>query len=108
MSDLARPGLVLDVVNLDPAGPTLGLLGVAGAEQLLVDQHHIAVHPHLVRMHKARDLDPARDTRLAVVADIDERGAVWLAHVADISEVALGDDLPSAGNIELGEMLQDS
>src|SRR5579864_2084102 len=64
------------------------------------------MHPHLVRMHKAGDLDPADDVRLPGVADIDDRGAVGRTHMPDISVAALGDDLAATGDVELGEMLQ--
>jgi hypothetical protein len=33
------------------------------------------------------------------VRHVDDRGAIRRAHMADIGEIALGDDLPAAGNI---------
>jgi hypothetical protein len=106
MPDLPRLRLVGGVVDLDASLEISGALAGGGAEQLVVDQHDVAVHPHLVRVGVRRQRDLRYDLRPARVGHVDDRGAVRRPHVADIDMVALGDDLAATGYVELGEMVQ--
>jgi hypothetical protein len=103
--DLARVRAVGDVVDLDAAREIdRALAPHPGMEQLVVDQHDVAVHPHLVRMGVRRQRHLADDARPARVLNIDDRGALRRVHVADKGMAALGGDLAAARNVEPGEM----
>jgi hypothetical protein len=82
--DLARVRAVSDVVDLaDAREIDRALAPHPGMEQLVVDQHDVAVHPHLVRMGVRRQRHLADDARSARVLDIDDRGALRRVHVTD-------------------------
>jgi hypothetical protein len=105
--DLARVRAVSDVVDLAAAREIdRALAPHPGMEQLVVDQHDVAVHPHLVRMGVLGERHLRDDFRPARVRHIDDRGAVRRPHVADIGVIALGDDLTAAGNVELRKVME--
>src|SRR3954454_15296431 len=106
MPDLARPRFVAGVVDLDAALEIVGALAGGAAEQLVINQHDVAMRPHLVRMRVPRQRDLREDARLSRIRDIYDRGALGRAHMPDTGKIPLGDDLPAAGNIEPGEVAQ--
>ena len=102
--DLARLGRIAHVVDAE-AGREIRRHRVGvGVVELVVDEHHVALHPHLVRMGAGRHADPGELLGVLRVAHVEDRGAVRAAHVPDIGDAVLHHDLPAAGAVHIAHL----
>ena len=96
--DQLRRRRIRDVVDVDAAAD----IGAARlAELLLVDDHDVAGHAHLVRMPALADIDLGEHLRLARIGDVDDGRAAGRAHMADVERRALDPDLTAARAIDM-------
>ncbi len=72
--------------------------------ELVVDHHDAVGGAYLVRMGAGRHADGGELFGILRVADVDQRGAVRAAHMADIGDVVLHHDLPAARAIEIADL----
>src|SRR5262245_48533723 len=70
-----------------------------------VDQHDIAAHSHLVRMHALRDFNLSDYLWMLGIFHIEDGCAMGWVHVADEGVAVLDYDLPAACNIRASDLL---
>jgi hypothetical protein len=95
--ELVRPRWIAHVIHAEAGREVRRDRALVGGVELMVHEHYAGVHAHLVRMGAGRHAECGNDARALGIAHIDDRGAVWAAHVADVGRPALDHDLASAG-----------
>jgi hypothetical protein len=101
-----RVAAVGNVIDADAAAKLRRrIVGIVEVE-LLIDDHQVAAHAHLVGMRARLHPQFGEHLRVLRIAHIDNRRAEGRAHVADIGKAVLDDDLAAAGAIDIADLLQ--